>query len=304
MKGSLKSNLLFPRRGFTIVELLAAIAIIGLLLALILPAIQQAREAARRTQCRSKLHQIGIAAHSYHDTQRAFPTGVSYFSPHDQLLPHIGETARYNRMVAEGDWRFVLWAQFMPVDLYRCPSDPLSWGEVASTNYALNVGSGYQMYGQNGFNVDHAAIRASDVEDGLSSTCMFTEVLHGESYPGDRRRIYWETVAANRPDELEIFAGLCRSAPETAPAWQPPRGTEWVGMLVDYNHILPPNNPTCKNGPSTQYQTGAHTSGSEHRSGANSLLGDGSVRFIVDSIDTDVWRALGSRNGGEVVGAF
>lgn len=89
------------RPGFTLIEALVAIGILGILLALLLPAVQQAREVARRTTCASNLRQIGLAVHAYHDDHRAFPKQWADFSIHDLLLPYIGETPRYDRMVAK-----------------------------------------------------------------------------------------------------------------------------------------------------------------------------------------------------------
>ncbi len=288
------------RSGFTLIEALVAIAVVAILIALLLPAVQHAREAARRTTCRSNLHQIGLAVHAYHDTYRAFArTFGGSFSTHDALLPYVGEMPRYNRMVADGDIRFVFWAEYIPVPLYKCPSDPPIWAPIAATNYALNVGSGYQTYGWNGF-VDDRPLSAADVTDGLSNTVMFSEVLAGEWPTSDARRIMWGTAITDGSDELDLFAQRCRDAPQNGDR----RGSHnrtWPSNGVNYNHILPPNSPSCYNGPRDRPRTAALTAASEHPAGVHSLLADGSVRFVGDSVDVDLWRSLASRNGGEPV---
>lgn len=291
-----------PRRrsGFTLIEVLVVIAILGVLIAILLPAVQSAREAARRTTCRSNLHQIGLAIHGYHADHRVFPQGSYPFSLHDQLLPYIGETPRYQKMVAQGNWEFALWSQHIPMTLYKCPSDPYIWTDFASTNYGINSGGGYQKYGWNGFLGDRGTLRSSGVTDGLSNTVAFSEVLARQPFPPDIRRVQWITLEADDPDELDRFAQLCREAPPNRP-WRPHayNGSTWVLDNVIYNHILPPNNPSCQNGPRGYVPSGAFTAGSEHSGGVHSLLADGSVRFIGDSVDVHLWRAMASRNGRE-----
>ncbi len=287
------------RAGFTLIEVLVSISILALLVAILLPAVQFAREAARRTACRSNLHQIGLALHGYHSDHRAFPQGTSLFSAHDQMLPYIGETVRYQKMVAQGDWKFVFWAELEPVPLYKCPSDPYAWMDFASTNYAINDGAGYQKYGSNGFLAGKKTLRMADVTDGLSNTVAFSEVLFNQPFPPDIRRVLWVTALTDGPDELDLFAQRCREAPPTR-LWRTHFNSgSWVSNTTLYNHILPPNHPSCQNGPMGYVPVGAYTAGSEHTGGVNSLLADGSVRFIGSSINGHLWRALASRSDGE-----
>ena len=118
-----------PAAGFTLVEVLVVIAIIGILVAFLLPAIQAAREAARRTQCQNNLKQIGLAVQSHHDTRKAFPMGRNRF---DQfavswaffLLPYMEETAVYNSWDSKArvDDPTNKHAMRTPIDTYACPS--------------------------------------------------------------------------------------------------------------------------------------------------------------------------------------
>ena len=121
------------RRGFTLIELLVVIAIIGLLVALLLPAVQQAREAARRTQCRNNLKQLGLALHNYHDAHSTFPPGVvddddnlidAQHSGLALLLPQLDQGPLYRAYDFHRSWRdpVNLVVGRTVVDVFRCPT--------------------------------------------------------------------------------------------------------------------------------------------------------------------------------------
>jgi prepilin-type N-terminal cleavage/methylation domain-containing protein len=115
------------RRAFTLVELLVVIAIIGILVALLLPAIQAARESARRMDCISRLRQLGIAAHNYHDTMKQFPPHGNYpthLSSQARMLPYIENAAIHDLVNQTTHWRDTTntRAYLTPVTFFRCPS--------------------------------------------------------------------------------------------------------------------------------------------------------------------------------------
>jgi len=303
--------------GFTLVELLVVLAIIGILVALTLCGVQHAREAARRAQCTSNLRQMGVAIHSFCSAHRMFPPGMGANGHdfHALMLPQMDQTPLFERL----DLRVLV--SLPPNDAvareslptHRCPSD--SGADVltpAGTNYAGNGGTGVQRYGYNGFFRylassgvrDSGPIRPADVVDGLSQTAAVSEILVGDgSY--DRLRTLWQLPRRlDAPSELEEFADYCRSGRWTrGDAWF--RGRPWtdgnLGATL-YNHVLPPNQNSCTNG--TRVQQGAYAAASDHPGGVNVLFADGHVRFVSSTVDLSTWRALGSRNGHEPIAAF
>jgi prepilin-type N-terminal cleavage/methylation domain-containing protein/prepilin-type processing-associated H-X9-DG protein len=301
------------RRGFSLIELLVVIGILALLVALLLPAVQSAREAARRTHCRSNLRQLGVAMHHYHDQYEVFPpSGLGLRSFHIIILPYIEQQPLYASLPSDATRDEVREIARKPVPLFTCPSDPMAdvpWGDDGGfypTNYAFNIGTGVQKYGYNGMfrTADSGGpVRAADVTDGLSSTAALAEILIGNGQPDVRRSVWHTAYPLLEPDQLDQFAQFCRDTGRgqtgSPQSWL--KGRDWSQGSVPctgYNHVLLPNDVTCHNG--TKAQEGAHSAGSEHAGGANVLYGDGHVDFVSTHIDFHAWRALGSRNGGEI----
>jgi prepilin-type N-terminal cleavage/methylation domain-containing protein/prepilin-type processing-associated H-X9-DG protein len=311
------------RSGFTLVELLVVIAIIGVLVALLLPAVQFAREAARRTQCNSQLKQFGVAMHTYHDVMKVLPAGIDYKSKstHAFLLPFM-EYSNIHRLI---DWS-QNWnhannaeARGTVVPIFNCPSDRLDtlqngW---AGTNYRACQGSGilfggkpstnpssvtYGIPAPNGVFFDESFTSMGMISDGTSQTAAFSEHIRGDAN---------QTTASERMDTFK--PGTQPTTPDQALQdclsvnWQDlsKQGVSDVGIpwlqgyhsTTLYYHVGGPNSRSCMY-PSNRIMTSAN---SNHPNGVNMLLCDGSVRFVANSIHLDTWRRLGSKDGNEVI---
>jgi prepilin-type N-terminal cleavage/methylation domain-containing protein/prepilin-type processing-associated H-X9-DG protein len=354
------------RLGFTLIELLVVIAIIGVLIALLLPAVQSAREAARRTQCVNNLKQIGIALHNYHSAHDVFPMGITD-SPDDDMswggvwsgwsaqalmLPFLEQQPVYAS--ANFDWAPYAWANDptvmnMIVNNFLCPSDPNA-GPRHTNSYAASYGAtttplwswgdapcppcfdAHRPQHSSGmFTLEHVyGIR--DARDGTSNTIAFAEILTGEQgqlhdgasnpsrYRGNFIMLGGGPVGGsvqlnaftNQPAVLATLEA-CRDAFRNQ---GPPsvgihdyRGYRWAMGLAgfsSFNTIQPPNDSFggCRFDdrlnvwPDQSYSIGAS---SAHPGGVNSLMADGSVRFVKETVNLGIWWALGTRSGGEII---
>lgn len=294
------------RRGLTLIESLVVIAVIGLLVALLLPAVQAAREVARRAQCTNNLKQFGLALNSYEAAIGSLPS-VGPFSPHAMLLPYMDQAAIYhsiNFSVDASDTSGVnATVRRVSCSTFVCPSDHGQQG--SRTNYAGNLGTGYQKFGYNGL-FGPTPVKVSGITDGTSQTVAFSEFVLGEWMSHDPRRVAYATpILLIKPDELDLFGELCRGfRPTQENIIIYDRGIDWVhSNLIStlYNHVNSINARTCTN--LSLIPQGAWSAGSLHPGGANVVFGDGHVRFLSESISLGVWRVLGSRDGREAVSA-
>jgi prepilin-type N-terminal cleavage/methylation domain-containing protein len=305
-----------PRRaGFTLVELLVVIAIIGILIALLLPAVQAAREAARRTQCLNNQKQLGLALHNYEGTHRCFPPGViwnsntvNFSAPrinfHCLLFPFVEQNNVYGQIDLKnfagstGSAWFTATANIpattAPMPHLRCPSDNAAAQYMQPTVRTLYYRSNYfgvwhgfttndvlaVSYGRSttakAFFGANLPTRIADISDGTSNTIALAEALGGLDQV-DARGFIWGDQASFQ----FLFAELTPNSrlPDRCP--NAAQGCRSV-----------PNNDRYR--PWVSAATGNETCASRslHPGGVNALLANGSARFVNDAVDINTWRAL------------
>ncbi len=353
--------------GFTLVELLVVIAIIGILIALLLPAVQAAREAARRSQCVNNLKQLGLGLHNHHDTYNAFPPHCTNWrwNSYHRLLPYIEQRPLYDRAMGwngadnlshsgctsgsptpwencgtpaagtNSPWQVV-------ITNLRCPSDgnPQTIGNVAHqgcANYGFSRGDCFGWSEENGA-VNRGMFGAmalgdpagkykrlpmgftfSDIRDGTSNTVAMSEKVVGR----DRANMIlggtavnigpngWNTLVPQNCMNTRGVSGMLNVT--DVRDWSGMRWADGGIVYTGFMTVLPPNSPSCLAG-GGDADRGAVTAQSFHPGGVNVLFGDGSVRFIQETIFAGnlsatavtsgpspygVWGALGTRAGGE-----
>ncbi len=291
------------RRGFTLIELLVVIAIIGVLVALLLPAVQQAREAARRTQCKSNLKQAGLALHNYHDTHLAFPPGYVYrpgtqsenasgFGWGAMILPYVDQSPLY----AQFNWNAPVWdaanepARTRHLNVFLCPSDPVSsnsFVEMGATAERYAMGCYVGNFGppdldanqeqRDGLFSRNSKTRSSDVPDGLSNTLLVGERVNGR----------FRTAGAHGVHVTYETTWCCAVRESTDP-------TDDHGHMVLFQTGHVPNAALSDD----------RDVSAPHIGLAQYLLGDGSVRAIGESINFGVYQSLSTRAGGEAIGEY
>jgi len=333
------------RRGFTLIELLVVIAIIGILVSLLLPAVQQAREAARKSQCKNNLKQLGLALHNYHDAFSQFPPSgcLSPFSTSQQpwsaqaaILPFLDAGSIYSQInFSRGYHDPVNTSAYPPfgpaatrIPVLLCPSEINPRARTNPTtnapehfplNYALNAGR-YLVFDPTGrlrttgAFAPNGNFSTADFRDGTSNTLGLAEV---KAYTP---RFHDATpVPVEPPSAQAVSSGYTAGG-----AWSPTNGhTEWVcGRAIHngFTTLFGPNTviphvaggipydidvSSSREGTSLTNPTyGIIPSRSYHVGIVHSLLMDGSVRSLSNSVDIRVWQSLGTRAGGEVTGEF
>ncbi len=295
------------RRAFTLIEAIVVVVIIGILVALLIPAVQSARESARRMKCSNNFRQLAIALGGYVASVKVLPMSVNGngVSMHAMLLPYLDQAPLYNSINFFYDYSYPSNRTASQTNLlcFICPSD--SKTPISGSNYYYgNRGVGYDSRGHhnNGYIVapPNRSISPVDCVDGTTSTAAMCESLPSvfPIVPAPKREIY-QTVPLIHAKDFDLFNIRCI---ETNLLSNIPKGYTWLKqdfMSTNYNHSLGINEHSCINGGAVQ--EGAWTASSDHVAGVNCLFADGHVSFIKQSININVWRAIGTRNGGEVI---
>jgi prepilin-type N-terminal cleavage/methylation domain-containing protein/prepilin-type processing-associated H-X9-DG protein len=309
--------LLYNYRAFTLIECLVVISITGILFALLASAVQLARESARRIQCVNNLKQIGLAMHSYHEMHGVFPNAITArrFSPHVAMLPHLELTNLYNSINIDRDDTSAEnspnhTASICVVSVFRCPSESGEMRDMGWTNYAGSVGYGYQLFNKQYLGIFSVGVNISlaNVTDGSSSTAAFSEWLLGPRRTRnapivDLRRYNFGTTNLIQPEQFENFLTACRAANVITNNFSfSSKGRGWMDTSLGrtlYNHNLVINEKTCNNGGFVPW--GAYSAGSEHGLLAHVLFADGHVKAVKQAINLQLWRAISTRAGNEVM---
>jgi prepilin-type N-terminal cleavage/methylation domain-containing protein/prepilin-type processing-associated H-X9-DG protein len=309
------------RRAFTLVELLVVIAIIGILIALLLPAVQAAREAARRSQCVNNLKQITLGWHNYWDVHSGWfvghthdggptPNGVKQHTWVPRVWPYMEQRALGDNYCFLFAWYLNAQGQLnmaplqVPVPWYYCPSDragalcTVDANTRARGSYLINFGNDWLWDGSNPPTYKRASFlgapfvlnlfqNISSIKDGLSNTLLMSE---GRIVKSDTNKGIWGSFLDPR-DAGNMFMTLQTpnssvpdSITDSGCCWGDPCDGATPGLCI----------------PAAGYEQ-YRAARSYHPGGVNAALCDGSVRFFADTVAADVWVGVGSSQGGESV---
>lgn len=320
------------RHAFTLIELLVVIAIIAVLIGLLLPAVQQAREAARRSQCKNNLKQIGLALHNYLDALSVFPpancygaTATASWSMQARILPYLDAANLQKLIDFSGSYSTQFAVTQTRVPVFLCPSEVQDMPRVgavgAATHYPLNYGvnrgiwfvwdPATQTAGPGAFGVN-TKYTAANFTDGMSNTIGLSEIkAYQVNYKAGSGPLTAGSAIPASPSVVVGYAGTLSTTGHT----------EWVDGKIHetcFTTTFGPNTDVISGtadidyisttekapGASPDVTNAAVTSRSYHVGMVNSLLMDGSVRSVNENISLTIWQALSTRQGGEVISDF
>ncbi|MGI6420281.1 MAG: DUF1559 domain-containing protein [Thermoguttaceae bacterium] len=296
MRASLKTH-----RGFTLVELLVVIAIIGILIALLLPAVQAAREAARRSQCSNNLKQLALALHNYESTYKVIPPSAinsNNISWAVMVLPFIEQNALYDKFDFKNTsygWQYPL-IQNVVIPAFLCPSqgnETDRWSRSEANTSAIHY---HAVLGPNGTN-PYNANKAYDCYAPAGSTTGFGPCCTQGAFGQLSNNLPTKNSLASFDDGTSntyLLGELSWSGYPNWRAWTRGYYSDTRGiLLLAAKNVLNPINSNIAN----LWNDGSF--GSNHPGGAQFAMGDGSVQFVSETIDMAVYRAMASRNGKE-----
>jgi prepilin-type N-terminal cleavage/methylation domain-containing protein/prepilin-type processing-associated H-X9-DG protein len=314
-------------KGFTLIELLVVIAIIAILIGLLVPAVQKVRESANVTQCLNNLKQIGVALHNYHDSHGALPSG--HVETQDgsgnyhygtnwaiSILPYVEQEnlyRSYNSAVDNQDRSNQAFAQTY-VPIYACPSDPNFNKVLAPETIGPNGGSQPNpplLFMTGSYKAMSGVGDASSANNFGGYWNQVQAALH--VHPAGRGAFHGDGASMLRPERFgNVKDGLSNTifVGERHTTTHASRGAFWadsfnlysLGASWPYSSTLLADYDLCKSQVAENFCK--YGWGSVHPGGINFLFGDGSVRSIPVSIDMDVFMALSTINGGEVIPDF
>ncbi len=283
------------RQGFTAIELLVVISIIAILIALLLPAVQQAREAARRTQCKNNMMQIGLALHSYHHTHQMLPPGsINPTGPikHDgkgyqyswttQILPYLDEQLAYKKLDFSKSIHDVANSEviFRTSPVFTCPSSPSGGNAYAGCHNDVETAIDIE---NNGVLFLNSSVRFRDVTDGRRATVMIGEVISTGNWSYGTRATLRNMSGLNSSKDVSFY----REA----------SGNNYYGF---------PDEEIAEEDGEVAIDPILFVGGflSYHTGGVNFCFVDGSVRFLSQNMDGQVRLNLGNRHDGNLIEGF
>jgi prepilin-type N-terminal cleavage/methylation domain-containing protein len=335
-----KSRRRTARRGFTLVELLVVIAIIGVLVALLLPAVQAAREAGRRSQCMNNLRQLGLGVHNFESAHRHLPPSARVdlsvtstgnngsWGVHGRILDYLEENNLRNLVDIETAWDFQQTISGKQIPVFQCPSDSGSQivrdpgggkALLYATNYGFNLGTWFvfdpaTQEGGDGAFYPNSSLSFAHFTDGTSKTMLCAEVKA------------WTPYTRNGGPPTSDIPNSVAEASATVASGAQEKGTghtEWPDGRVHHTGVTATMTPnTCvpymnsqgetvdadfnswqegKNGSAGSPSFAIITSRSFHAGQVQIALVDGSVQSISNDIDISIWRALATRAGAEAI---